>query len=130
VLSFRARIISLKDLPVGARVGYNARWAAAAPSRVAVLAAGYADGLARALTNKGHVIMRGKLAPIVGTISMDLTAADVTGIPGVQVGDIATLYGSADGATQTVGDVARAANTASADLLCAIGRRVPRFYLP
>ena len=130
VLSFRARIISLKDLPVGARVGYNARWAAAAPSCVAVLAAGYADGLARALTNKGCVIVRGRLAPIVGTISMDLTAADVTGIPGVQVGDIATIYGSADGATQTVGEVARAANTASADLLCAIGRRVPRFYLP
>jgi alanine racemase len=130
VLSFRARIISLKALPVGARVGYNARWAAAGPSRVAVLAAGYADGLLRVLSNRGRVIVRGKFAPIVGTVSMDLTAADVTGIPGVQVGDIATIYGSAAGATQTVSDVARAANTASADLLCAIGRRVPRFYLP
>jgi len=130
VLSFRARIISLKDLPVGARVGYNARWAAAGPSRVATLAAGYADGLPRVLSNRGQVIVRGKFAPIVGTVSMDLTAADVTGIPGVQVGDIATIYGTAGGATQTVPDVARAANTASADLLCAIGRRVPRFYLP
>jgi alanine racemase len=130
VLSFRARIISLKELPVGARVGYNARWAAAGPSRVATLAAGYADGLPRVLSNRGRVVVRGKFAPIVGTVSMDLTAADVTGIPGVQVGDIATIYGSAAGATQTVSDVARAANTASADLLCAIGRRVPRFYLP
>ncbi len=130
VLSFRARIISLKVLPMGARVGYNARWAAAGPSRVATLAAGYADGLLRVLSNRGRVIVRGKFAPIVGTVSMDLTAADVTGIAGVQVGDIATLYGTADGATQTVSDVARAANTASADLLCAIGRRVPRFYLP
>jgi alanine racemase len=130
VLSFRARIISLKDLDPGARVGYNARWTAARPSRVAVLAAGYADGLVRALSNKGRVIVRGQLAPIVGTVSMDLTAADVTGIPSVQVGDIATIYGTDGGTTQSVPDVARIANTASADLLCALGKRVPRFYLP
>jgi alanine racemase len=130
VLSFRARIISIRDLPAGARVGYNARWAAAGPSRVAVLAAGYADGLVRVLSNKGRVIVRGQLAPIVGTVSMDLTAADVTGISSVRVGDIATIYGSDGGTTQSVPDVARIANTASADLLCALGKRVPRFYLP
>jgi alanine racemase len=130
VLSFRARIISIRDLPVGARVGYNARWTAAGPSRVAVLAAGYADGLVRVLSNKGRVIVRGQLAPIVGTVSMDLTAADVTGISSVRVGDIATIYGSDGGTTQSVPDVARIANTASADLLCALGKRVPRFYLP
>ncbi len=63
VLSFRARIISLKDLAPGARVGYNARWTAGGPSRVAVLAAGYADGLVRVLSNKGRVIVRGQFAP-------------------------------------------------------------------
>ena len=130
VLSFRARIVSIKDLPAGARVGYNARWTAPGPSRVAVLAAGYADGLARVLSNKGRVIVRGEIAPIVGTVSMDLTTADVTGISAARVGDIATIYGTDGGTTQSVPDVAKIANTASAELLCALGKRVPRFYLP
>jgi alanine racemase len=130
VLSFRARIISLKDLAPGARVGYNARWTAEKQSRVAVLAAGYADGLVRVLSNKGRVIVRGQFAPIIGTVSMDLTAADVTGISSVRVGDIATIYGTDGGTTQSVPDVARIASTASAELLCALGKRVPRFYLP
>jgi alanine racemase len=130
VLSFRARIISLKDLAPGARVGYNARWTAETPSRVAVLAAGYADGLVRVLSNKGRVIVRGQFAPIIGTVSMDLTTADVTGISSARVGDIATIYGTDSGTTQSVPDVARIANTASAELLCALGKRVPRFYLP
>ena len=130
VLSFRARIISIKDLPPGSRVGYNARWTATAPSRVAVLAAGYADGLVRVLSNKGRVIVRGEIAPIVGTVSMDLATADVTGIASARVGDIATIYGTDGGTTQSVPDVAKIANTASAELLCALGKRVPRFYLP
>jgi alanine racemase len=129
VLSFRARIISIKDLPEGARVGYNARWTASKPSRVAVLAAGYADGFVRSLSNKGRVIVRGEIAPIIGTVSMDLTTADVTGIASARVGDIATIYGTDGGTTQSVPDVAKIANTASADLLCALGKRVPRFYL-
>ena len=98
------------------------------PSRVAVLAAGYADGLVRVLSNKGRVIVRGQFAPIIGTVSMDLTAADVTGISSARVGDIATIYGTDGGTTQSVPDVARIANTASAELLCALGKRVPRFY--
>jgi alanine racemase len=130
VLSFRARIISIKDLPPGARVGYNARWTAPGPSRVAVLAAGYADGLVRVLSNKGRVIVRGEIAPIIGTVSMDLTTADVTGIASARVGDIATIYGTDGATTQSVPDVAKIANTASAELLCALGKRVPRFYLP
>jgi alanine racemase len=130
VLSFRARIVSIKDLPAGARVGYNARWTAPGPSRVAVLAAGYADGLVRVLSNKGRVIVRGEIAPIVGTVSMDLTTADVTAIASARVGDIATIYGTDGATTQSVPDVAKIASTASADLLCALGKRVPRFYLP
>jgi len=129
VLSFRARIISIKDMPPGARVGYNARWTAPGPSRVAVLAAGYADGLVRVLSNKGRVIVRGEIAPIIGTVSMDLTTADVTAIASARVGDIATIYGTDGATTQSVPDVAKIAGTASADLLCALGKRVPRFYL-
>jgi len=129
VLAFRARIISLRDVPAGASVGYNARWTAARASRIAVIAAGYADGVARVLTNRGKVIVRGQFAPIVGSVSMDLTMADVTDIPAVRLGDTATIFGSDGDARQRVSDVARIAETASAALLCGIGKRVPRFYL-
>ncbi len=81
----------------------------------------------RVLSNKGRVIVRGEFAPIIGTVSMDLTAADVTGIASARVGDIATIYGTDGHTTQSVPDVAKIANTASAELLCALGKRVPRF---
>lgn len=129
-LSLRARIISLRDIPAGQGVGYNHRWVSPRPSRIAVISAGYADGIPRALTNRGQMIVRGKFAPLVGTISMDLTAADVSEIPDVAVGDVATIYGSDSGVTQYVSDVARQVGTVTSDLCCALGKRVPRFYLP
>ena len=93
VLSFRARIISLKDLPPGARVGYNARWTATAPSRVAVLAAGYADGLVRVLSNKGRVIVRGEFAPISARFRWT-SPPPTSRESSARVGDIATIYGT------------------------------------
>jgi alanine racemase len=129
-LSLRARLISLRDVAPGQGVGYNARFVARQPSRIAVLAAGYADGLVRGLTNRGSVIVRGQFAPLVGTISMDLAMADVTGIEGARVGDVATIYGADGPARQSVSDVAHTLGTVTSDLLCALGKRVPRFYLP
>ncbi len=128
-LALRARLISLRDTAPGQAVGYNGRWIAQRPSRVAVISAGYADGLPRSLTNKGRVIVRGQFAPLVGTVSMDLTTADVTDIPGVAVGDVATFYGVDGNATQYVSDVARQLGTVTSELCCALGTRVPRFYL-
>jgi alanine racemase len=128
-LSLRARIVLMRDVPAGAAVGYNARWTAPRPSRLAVISAGYADGLLRSLTNRGRVLVRGKFAPLVGTISMDLSTADVTGIDGVKSGDVATLYGADGAASQWVSEVAATLGTVSSDLLCAIGKRVPRFYV-
>src|SRR5713101_3335296 len=129
-LSLRARLISLRDVAPGQGVGYNARFVARQPSRIAVLAAGYADGLVRGLTNRGSVIVRGQFAPLVGTISMDLAMADVTGIEGARVGDVATIYGADGPARQSVSDIAHTLDTVTSDLLCALGKRVPRFYLP
>ncbi len=128
-LALRARLISLRDTAPGQAVGYNGRWIAQRPSRVAVISAGYADGLPRSLTNKGRVIVRGQFAPLVGTVSMDLTTADVTDIPGVAVGDVATFYGADGNATQYVSEVARQVGTVTSELCCALGTRVPRFYL-
>jgi alanine racemase len=129
-LSFRTRLISLRDVPPGEGVGYNARFVARQPARIGVLAAGYADGLVRALSNHCCVVIRGQFVPLVGTISMDLSMADVTGIEGVQVGDVATIYGRDGTAAQYASDVAHSLGTVTSDLLCALGKRVPRFYLP
>jgi alanine racemase len=128
-LSLRARLISLRNVPDGQGVGYNARFVARQPSRIGVLAAGYADGLLRRLGNRGRVIVCGRFAPLVGTISMDLAMVDVTGIEDVQVGDVATIYGADGGAAQYASDVAHDLGTVTSDLLCAVGPRVPRFYL-
>jgi len=129
-LSLRSRVISLRGVPVGAGVGYNARYTASRPSQIAVIAAGYADGLPRALGNRGSVIVRGKKAPLVGIVSMDLAMVDVTGIEGVAVGDIATIYGKDGDAALFASDVARQLGTVTSDVLCGLGKRVPRFYLP
>jgi alanine racemase len=129
-LALRARLISLRDTPPGQAVGYNGRWVAQRRSRIAVISAGYADGLPRSLTNKGRVIVRGRFAPLVGTVSMDLTTADVTDIPDVSVGDVATFYGADGNTTQYVSEVAALLGTVTSELCCALGTRVPRFYLP
>ncbi len=127
-LSMRARIISLKEVGAGQAVGYGARFVAERPSRIAVIAAGYADGLLRARTNRGCVIVRGRRVPLVGTISMDLTMVDVTDAPEARLGDVVTIYGTDGKASIHVSDVAREIGTVTSDLLCALGRRVPRFY--
>ncbi len=129
-LSFRARVISLRNVPPGQGVGYNARFVAQKPARIAVIAAGYADGLPRTLGNCGRVILRGKFAPLVGTVSMDLATVDVTELPEVRLGDVATIYGAEGSLAQYVSDVAHRLGTVTSDLLCALGKRVPRFYLP
>lgn len=128
-LSLRARIIALRDLPPGQPVGYGARFVTERPSRIAVINAGYADGILRARTNRGSALVHGRRVPLVGTISMDLTTLDVTDVPNVALGDIITIYGQDGDETIRVSDVAREIGTVTSDLLCALGRRVPRYYL-
>src|SRR4029077_19157511 len=128
-LTLRTRIISLRDVPPGEGVGYGARFVTQRPSRIAVLAAGYADGLVRTLSNRGCVLVRGKPAPIVGTISMDLATIDVTGVPDAVVGDVVTIYGTDGTSSISVSDAAHEIGTVTSDLLCALGGRVPRYYM-
>ena len=129
-LALRARVISVKDLPAGSGIGYNRQFVAERPTRVAVLAAGYAEGVMRALRGRGRVILRGRCAPLVGTISMDLAMADVSAVPGVEIGDVATFFGSDSngGCAISPAEVARDLGTVTSELLCAIGKRVPRYY--
>jgi alanine racemase len=128
VASLRTRIVTIRELPPGARVGYNGRFVATRPSRIAVIAAGYADGLVRHLSNRACALVRGRRVPLVGTISMDLATMDVTGLPEVALGDVVTIYGTDGRTVLPASEVAHQAGTVSSDLLTALGHRVPRLY--
>ncbi len=128
-LSWRTRIISVKDVPAGSKIGYGGSYVAPAPMRLAVLAAGYADGVPHRLSNKGKVIAGGRFVPIVGTVSMDLTTIDITQSPGLHPGDEVTLLGREGDASLDAQQIARTAGTISYNVLCGIGARVKRFYV-
>jgi alanine racemase len=129
VMSLRTRIISLRNVPTGAGVGYNATFVAKRPTRIGVLAAGYGDGIHRSLGNRGNVLLRGKLVPIVGIISMDVAMIDATDVEGAEIGDVATIYGTDGLEILPANRVARGIGTVTSDLLCAVSQRVPRLYV-
>jgi alanine racemase len=128
VLTWKTRILSLREMRAGQALGYGGTYVTKAPARIAVLPVGYADGLNRGLSSGGRVIVREHYAPIVGRISMDLTLADVTGIPGVEVADEVVLLGSYDGLSVDAREHAELAHTIPYEILCAISKRVPRKY--
>jgi alanine racemase len=129
VLSLRSRIIYLKDISPGTSLGYGRTYVAARPTRVASLALGYDDGLPRLASNRGHVLLRGRPAPIVGRISMDLTTVDVTDIPGATLGDEVTVIGVSGGESIGADRIAAWADTIPWEVLCGIGSRVPRLFV-
>jgi alanine racemase len=130
VMSLRARLINVRSIAAGVGVGYNRCWVAQRPSRVAVLAAGYGDGIHRSLGNKGAVYIHGQKAPIIGIVSMDVTMLDVTAVQEVAIGDLATVYGTEGEHIYPANVVARSIGTVTSDLISGVSRRVPRFYLP
>jgi alanine racemase len=129
-LALRASITHLKTVETGATVGYGSLWKATSTSRVATVAIGYADGVHRARANTGDVMVRGKRAPLIGMVSMDAITVDVTEVPGVQLGDTATLIGRDGDEVITAEEVAGWSRTISYEVLTALGPRVERRYLP
>jgi len=129
-LTWKTRILSLRDVGANQALGYGGIYVTKAPSRIAVLPVGYADGFNRALSSRGRVIIGEHYAPIVGRISMDLTLVDVTGLPGIQVGDEAILLGALNGLSVDAHEHAALANTVVYEILCGISKRVPRRYIP
>ena len=119
----------LKDAPSGAPLGYGAAFYTRRPSRIATVPVGYADGLSRALSNRGRAIVNDQYARIVGNISMDLTLLDVTDIPGVAVADEVILIGKSEQCAITALEVAAQLGTVPYEVLCSIGKRVPRIYV-
>lgn len=136
VMSVHTRIASLRELDPGDAVGYGSTWRASRPSRIATVPMGYADGLARMVSNTGAFLVRGRRAPIVGVVSMDLTMIDVTDVEGAALGDEATLLGSSravggkpgEETEITAHEVASWSKTIPWEVLTNISRRVPRFY--
>jgi alanine racemase len=128
-LSFKSRVVYLKDVASETPLGYGEAFHTRRPSRIATVPVGYADGLNRALSNRGQAIVRGRLARLVGSISMDLSLLDVTDIPGVNVGDEVMLLGQSGGVSITALDIAQMLDTVPYEVLCLIGKRVPRLYV-
>ncbi len=129
VLALRARVARLLDVERGATVGYGRTWAAARRARIALVMCGYADGYRRGLGNRAHVLLRGRRAPVVGRVAMDMCMVDVTAVPGAAVGDVVTLLGR-DGEEEVSADeLAALGDTISWEILAGISARVPRLYL-
>lgn len=128
VMSLHSRITLLKWVPQGETVGYGCTFEAARKTLVATIPIGYDDGYRRALSNRGHAIIRGVYATVIGRISMDLTLIDVTNVPGVEIDDEVILMGAAGDLHVTAEDLAKTAGTLSYEVTCGVGARVIRVY--
>ncbi|TAJ78702.1 alanine racemase [bacterium] len=128
VLTWKTRILQLKRVPKGAGISYGRTFVTKRESLIAVLPVGYADGCHRLLSNRGTVLVRGKRAPIVGRICMDLTMIDVTDIRGVKQGDEVVLLGKQGADRISADEMARWAETISYEILTSISARVPRIH--
>jgi alanine racemase len=128
VLSWHTRILQVKKVPKGSSISYGQTYTARRASLIATLPVGYADGYPRLLSNRGAVLIRGKKAPVVGRVCMDLTMVDVTDIEGVQQGDEVVLLGAQEGESISADEVAGWAETISYEILTSISFRVPRLH--
>lgn len=128
-LTWKARLMAVKEIPEGALVGYGGSFRAPRPMRIGILGAGYADGIFHRLSNRGRVIAAGRLTPILGTISMDLTTIDLSHTEAMGVGSEITLLGTEADATLDAQQIAKVAGTISYNILCSISARVHRVYV-
>ncbi len=129
VMAWKAKVSHVKSIKTGESVGYGRTFKAAYPTQVATIPVGYADGLRRALSNQGEMLIHGRRSTMIGRICMDQTMLEVTKIPGVQVGDVVTILGK-DGYDQiTATEMAEWLGTISYEVVCGISKRVPRVYL-
>ena len=132
VMKVRSEIVDLRDVAAGDTVGYGGTFRASRPTRIATVPIGYADGLSRHLSNRGHLLVRGARAPICGAVSMDMSMIDVTDLPGASLRDEVVVLGAQDGplgeAAITADEIAAHMGSIPWEVLTSISRRVPRFY--
>jgi len=127
VMSLRSRVVAVKGVKVGEIVGYGAHWTAPRPGRIAVVPAGYADGLDLRLAGRGSVLIRGRRAPIVGSVCMDMIMVDVAGVH-VETGDEVVIIGAQGEDRIDVREVAATIGANPYEVLCRIGTRIERLY--
>lgn len=128
VFSFRTRVGLVKQLPAGTGISYGRTHTLKRDSIVAVLCAGYGDGIARACSNRAQVLIRGRRCPVLGRVTMDQTIVDATEVPGVQCGDEAVLVGRQDGAEISIAEFSTWSDSIPWETLCSVTKRVPRIY--
>ncbi len=129
VMSVKSNIVQLKKVPAGTSISYGRKFTTTKDSLIATIPIGYADGLPRAYSSKGKVIVNGVFAPIAGTICMDQCMIDVTHVPYVRLGDEVTIMGK-DGIYEiTADDIANATNTINYEIICGFGQRLPKVYV-
>lgn len=129
VMSVKANIVHLKDVPAGFSVGYGRRYISEKPSKIATLALGYADGYPRPYSQFAKVIVNGVMAPVAGNICMDQCMVDVTDVPDVKVGDEVIIMGTDGKNTILADDIAKATGTINYEICCAFGQRLPKVYV-
>jgi alanine racemase len=127
-LALRSVVSHLKTVAPGDTVGYGATWRATTRTPVATVAIGYADGVHRARSNRGHVLIRGHRAPVIGVVSMDAITVDASNVPGIRVGDVVTVIGQDQTDHIKAEQVAEWSGTISWEVLTSIGPRVERRY--
>ncbi|MDR3313829.1 MAG: alanine racemase [Oscillospiraceae bacterium] len=127
-MQWKTHIVHLKEVPAGTGISYGHTFVATRTTRVATLPVGYADGYPRALSNAGHVIVRGQFAPILGRVCMDQFMVDATEIPGVALEEEVTLVGTQGACTVTLEEIGAASASFNYETACRVGQRVPRIY--
>lgn len=129
VMSVKAVIVHLKDVPAGFSVGYGRKFISKRPSKIATVDVGYADGYPRPYSSKAKVIVNGALCPVAGNICMDQCMIDVTDVPGVKLGDEVILMGTDGKNSVTAEDIAAATGTINYEICCGFGQRLPKVYV-
>jgi alanine racemase len=129
VMSFKTSIVLLKDFPEGYGIGYGRTYVTGRPTRIATIPVGYGDGYGVILSNQGEALIRGKRAPIVGRVSMDMCTLDVSHIPECEIGDEVVLMGRQEGGYISANEIAAKARSISYEILCALGKRAPRIFV-
>ena len=125
VMSLESKIIAIQEVPAGERVGYGGTFTAAGPTRIGIVACGYADGYPRSAPNGTPLAVHGQRTGLVGRVSMDMLACDLSHIPEARIGSPVTLWGKGPAGEVSADEVATAAGTISYELFCAVAPRVP-----
>ncbi len=129
VMSFRSRLVQVRDMPAGSSVSYARKFTTKRPTRMGVVPVGYGHGYSWLLSNRGHMLVGGQRVPILGRVTMDLTMVDLTDVPGAAVGDEVVLFGEQRGVALPVEEIAAGSETLPYEILCTIGKRVTRLYV-